>query len=44
MDADDSTWSATVKRLVEAKTVEVRPYNLLLNYDYWTYGECRCLE
>ncbi|WEW58592.1 tRNA(m(1)G37)methyltransferase [Emydomyces testavorans] len=38
--ADDvSTWSPTVKALVDAKSVEVNPFELQLDYDYWTYAE-----
>ncbi|EAS37001.3 tRNA methyltransferase Trm5 [Coccidioides immitis RS] len=38
--ADDvSTWSPTIEQLVEAKTVEVNPFDLQLDYDYWTYPD-----
>ncbi|KAG5296632.1 tRNA methyltransferase Trm5 [Histoplasma ohiense] len=38
--ADDvTTWSPTILKLVEAKSVEVRPFNLLLDYDYFTYKD-----
>ncbi|OJD21854.1 tRNA (guanine(37)-N1)-methyltransferase [Blastomyces percursus] len=38
--ADDvKTWSPTIQRLVEAKLVELRPFNLLLDYDYFTYKD-----
>ncbi|OAX78991.1 tRNA (guanine(37)-N1)-methyltransferase [Emergomyces africanus] len=38
--ADDATtWSPTIQRLVEAKSVDVRPFNLLLDYDYFTYKD-----
>ncbi|PGG96318.1 tRNA (guanine(37)-N1)-methyltransferase [Blastomyces parvus] len=38
--ADDvKTWSPTIQRLVEAKSVELRPFNLLLDYDYFTYKD-----
>ncbi|EQL37510.1 tRNA(m(1)G37)methyltransferase [Blastomyces gilchristii] len=38
--ADDvKTWSPTIQRLVEAKSMELRPFNLLLDYDYFTYKD-----
>ncbi|KLJ05908.1 tRNA wybutosine-synthesizing protein 2 [Blastomyces silverae] len=38
--ADDAkTWSPTIQRLVEAKSVELRPFTLLLDYDYFTYKD-----
>ncbi|KAI1978884.1 tRNA(m(1)G37)methyltransferase [Ophidiomyces ophidiicola] len=36
---DASTWSHTIKELVDAKSVEVNPFDLHLDYDYWTYPE-----
>ncbi|EEP76547.1 conserved hypothetical protein [Uncinocarpus reesii 1704] len=38
--ADDvATWSPTIKELVAAKFVEVKPFDLHLEYDYWTYAD-----
>ena len=38
--ADDmTTWSPIIRQLVDEKTVEVQPYNLPLDYDYWSYRE-----
>lgn len=36
--ADQSTWSSVVSELAEKGTVAVSPYDLVLEYDYWTYG------
>lgn len=35
---DQTTWSPTIKELVEKGTVAVGPYDLTLEYDHWTYG------
>ncbi|KAI9840976.1 MAG: tRNA(m(1)G37)methyltransferase, partial [Pleopsidium flavum] len=34
-----STWSPTLQKLVENKDVGLFPYELELNYDYWTYHD-----
>ena len=34
---DNSTWSPSLKGLVESSQVTVRPYQLNLDYDYWNY-------
>ncbi|KAK2758989.1 tRNA(m(1)G37)methyltransferase [Arachnomyces sp. PD_36] len=34
---DTTTWSPTIQELVAAKTVELGPYNLELDYDYFSY-------
>ncbi|KAK2741749.1 tRNA(m(1)G37)methyltransferase [Myotisia sp. PD_48] len=40
LKADDATtWSPTIQELVNAKTVELKPYNLSVGYDYWTHHE-----
>ncbi|MCJ1227893.1 tRNA(m(1)G37)methyltransferase [Toensbergia leucococca] len=36
---DASTWSPSLKELVEAKKVTVAPYHLELEYDDWTYSD-----
>ncbi|KAL1955733.1 hypothetical protein VTO42DRAFT_8131 [Malbranchea cinnamomea] len=36
---DKSTWSPTIRQLVEAKDVDIRPYLLELDYDHWTYHD-----
>ncbi|ODH13252.1 tRNA (guanine(37)-N1)-methyltransferase [Paracoccidioides brasiliensis] len=36
---DTTTWSPTIQRLVEAKSVSVHPFNVLLDYDYFTYKD-----
>jgi hypothetical protein len=36
---DESTWPSTLQELVAAKTVEVGPYDLELDYNYWGYRE-----
>lgn len=35
---DKTTWSPTINALVEKGTVDVMPYDLVLDYDYWSYG------
>lgn len=35
---DKSTWSPTVTELVEKGTMAVAPFDLTLDYDYWSYG------
>lgn len=35
---DKTTWSPTINALVEKGTVDVMPYDLELDYDYWPYG------
>jgi tRNA (guanine37-N1)-methyltransferase len=37
--ADTKTWSPTINALVEEGTVGLGPYDLVLNYDYWTYSK-----
>jgi tRNA (guanine37-N1)-methyltransferase len=32
-----STWSPTLQELVERGSVDLEPYDLNLDYDYWTY-------
>ncbi|OJI85621.1 hypothetical protein ASPTUDRAFT_55238 [Aspergillus tubingensis CBS 134.48] len=34
---DTATWSPTISELVKKGMVGVRPYDLTLDYDYWTY-------
>lgn len=36
---DTSTWSPTIHELVNTKAVEMGPYNLELDYDYWNYSK-----
>ncbi|PGH13077.1 hypothetical protein AJ79_03914 [Helicocarpus griseus UAMH5409] len=36
---DTATWSPTIQELVERKAVELRPFKLLLDYDYFTYKD-----
>ncbi|EFR02228.1 tRNA (guanine-N(1)-)-methyltransferase [Nannizzia gypsea CBS 118893] len=36
---DATTWSPTIRELVEAKSVELKPYDLQLDYDYWLYHD-----
>ncbi|KAJ5549342.1 tRNA(m(1)G37)methyltransferase [Penicillium frequentans] len=36
---DKTTWSPTINALVEKGTVDVMPYDLVLDYDYWSYAE-----
>lgn len=36
--ADKSMWSPILNELVEKGTVSVTPYDLVFEYDYWTYG------
>jgi len=36
---DTKTWSPTINALVEEGTVGLGPYDLILNYDYWTYSD-----
>lgn len=35
---DKTTWSPTINALVEKGTVDVMPYDLVLDYEYWSYG------
>jgi hypothetical protein len=35
---DKMTWSPTINALVEKGTVDVMPYDLVLDYEYWSYG------
>ncbi|KAJ5930045.1 tRNA (guanine) methyltransferase Trm5 [Penicillium verhagenii] len=40
LKADDkTTWGPTVTALVEKGNVDVTPYDLVLDYDYWSYFE-----
>ena len=34
---DPSTWSSKLLELIEAKKVNITPYELKLSYDTWTY-------
>ncbi|KZZ88845.1 tRNA methyltransferase Trm5 [Ascosphaera apis ARSEF 7405] len=36
---DKTTWSPVLQELVDKSTIEVFPYNLLLDYDYWNYED-----
>ncbi|CAK44472.1 hypothetical protein CBS115989_10015 [Aspergillus niger] len=36
---DTATWSPTVSELVQKGMVGVKPYDLTLDYDYWTYAD-----
>ncbi|KAM5434807.1 tRNA(m(1)G37)methyltransferase [Microsporum canis] len=36
---DAATWSPTIQQLVEAKSMELNPYDLHLDYDYWLYHD-----
>lgn len=38
MRSDNATWSPTLTELVQKGTVDVRHYDLELNYDFWKYG------
>lgn len=35
---DQTTWSPTISELVSNGTVSLGPYDLKLDYDYWSYG------
>lgn len=35
--SDATTWSPTINELVEKGTVGLGPYDLELDYDYWSY-------
>lgn len=35
---DKATWSPVINELVEKGAVDVSPYDLELDYDYWSYG------
>jgi hypothetical protein len=35
---DKTTWSPTINALVEKGTVDVMPYDLVLDYEYLSYG------
>ena len=37
-ELDAATWSPTISELVQKGVVGVKPYDLTLDYDYWTYG------
>ncbi|KAJ5111420.1 tRNA (guanine(37)-N1)-methyltransferase [Penicillium argentinense] len=39
MHNDKSTWSPKVTELVEKGTVAVAPYELTLDYDFWSYAD-----
>lgn len=32
------TWTEELRRLIEENTVSIVPFDLNLDYDYWTYG------
>ncbi|OOG00141.1 hypothetical protein ASPCADRAFT_204026 [Aspergillus carbonarius ITEM 5010] len=36
---DAATWSPTISELVQKGVVGVKPYDLTLDYDYWTYAD-----
>ncbi|KAJ5161234.1 tRNA (guanine) methyltransferase Trm5 [Penicillium capsulatum] len=36
---DKKTWSETISELVAKGTVSVGPFDLMLDYDYWTYAD-----
>ena len=36
-DPDVSTWSEQLRQLVDTQQVDVTPFTLRLNYDYWNY-------
>ncbi|PYI01121.1 hypothetical protein BO78DRAFT_411711 [Aspergillus sclerotiicarbonarius CBS 121057] len=36
---DTATWSPTISELVQKGVVGVKPYDLTLEYDYWTYAD-----
>ncbi|KAJ9263119.1 hypothetical protein DTO195F2_3097 [Paecilomyces variotii] len=36
---DPATWSPTINQLLEKGTVGLGPYDLELDYDYWTYSD-----
>ncbi|KGO44047.1 tRNA transferase Trm5/Tyw2 [Penicillium expansum] len=36
---DKETWSPTINELINKGTVALGPYELLLEYDYWSYAE-----
>ncbi|THC96934.1 hypothetical protein EYZ11_003595 [Aspergillus tanneri] len=36
---DAATWSSTIHDLVEKETIGLRPYELALDYDFWTYAD-----
>ncbi|KAA6409571.1 MAG: tRNA (guanine) methyltransferase Trm5 [Lasallia pustulata] len=36
---DASTWTPTIHQLIEKRVVDVAPWELELNYDYWTYQD-----
>jgi tRNA (guanine37-N1)-methyltransferase len=35
--SDPATWSSILKQAVEAKELSLLPYELTLDYNYWTY-------
>lgn len=39
---EKSTWSPTINALVEKGSAAIAPYDLVLDYDYWTY--CKTLH
>lgn len=38
MRIDKSTWSPTVSELVENGKIFIGPFEMVLEYDYWSYG------
>lgn len=36
-----STWGSVVKQGVEVKELSVIPFDVQLDYDYWSYSKCR---
>ncbi|RHZ65332.1 tRNA (guanine) methyltransferase [Aspergillus thermomutatus] len=36
---DQETWSPKISELVERGRIAMRPYDLTLDYDYWTYAD-----
>ncbi len=37
---DELTWTPKIKELLEAKEIGLRPYEMELGYDFWTYRRC----
>ena len=34
---DSSTWSPKISELVKSSQIDLTPYNLKIDYDYWNY-------
>lgn len=39
---DPTTWSTLLQEAVKAEELKVIPYNLTLDYNYWTYRTYVC--